>query len=281
MERVAIVGTAQSWVNTPWNDPGLYILSLNDAYRLAGFVRADAWYDFHPLDKMFFAPGQKVYAHQVPAGAYVRPQEHLQWLASQSIPVWLHPDWQTQNPGPLAASKTAKAFPKAEIEAYFGRYFTSSPAWMIAHAILQGAKEVHVYGIHLATEQEYREQRPQFEFLLGRVLGPGKLTMTVNNGLRMYQTPNGRVVLPEASPVLQADFQYAFERRPLADLEPLKWEQHKYEIKKQRAIQTLKTAKWWQLGSTRAAQEELWRLEVKALDVQEQMSRLQLAQQIG
>jgi hypothetical protein len=53
--RVAIVGTAQSYLKTPWTDPGLTILSLNDAYNLPAFKRADAWYDFHPIDKFFSA----------------------------------------------------------------------------------------------------------------------------------------------------------------------------------------------------------------------------------
>lgn len=273
MERVAIIGTAESWTQTPWADTGLRIVSLNDAYRLPGFVRADAWYDFHPIDKFYHPPAgdQPIFAHQVPVGHYCRPATHLEWLAKQMIPVYLHPDYLTQHP----AAKdwpSARPFPKAEIEAQFGPYFTSSPAWMIAHAMLQGCKDISIYGIHLATEHEYIEQRPQFEFLLGRVLGPSKVTVTVTDGVRHYQSHDGAVHLPLGSPILSSDFQYAFQTRPRAALEPLRWELHKYQIKHTRAVTALKTARWWH--RRKATQESVWHYEAVMADLQEQMGRL-------
>ena len=276
MERIAIVGTAASWVLTPWNDPGLKIASLNDAYRLTGFVRADAWYDFHPLDHFHYVQeGQgQVYAHQVPPGYYVRPKDHLQWLGSQSIPIWLHPNYLTQHPA-AKDWKHAHPFPKAEIEAEFGMYFTSSPAWMMAQAVMQGYKEIHIYGIHLATEHEYIEQRPNFEFLIGRVLGPSRVTVKVSDGLRRYETQDGLIVLPEASPILSSDFQYAFDTRPRASLEPLRWELHKIGVKQARLVQELRTKKRWQ--SARAIDAELARLEARHADVSEQMQRVEHA----
>jgi len=246
-ERVAIVGTAESWTMTPWNDPGLKLYSLNDAYRMKGFQRADAWYDFHSIDKFFYPQeGRPVYAHQIPAGFYARPPGHVEWLAkqAQSIPVWLHPDFKAQHPE-AAGWPLARPFPKADIEAHFGRYFTSSPGWMLAHAILNGAKEVHIYGIHLATEFEYVKQRPNFEFLIGRVLGPGKITTTVREGKRYFETAHGLVVVPEASPILRENFQYAFDPKPDAYLEPLKWELHKVEVKKNRLIKALMARPTW------------------------------------
>lgn len=282
MERVAIVGTAPSWSKTPWTDPGLHILSLNDAYRLKGFVRADAWYDFHPLNCFFSPPNGagQLYEHQIPAGHYVRPSDHREWLGrqSQTIPVWLHPEFLTQWPEAAGWPK-AQAFPKADIEAAFGRYFTSSPAWMMAHAILQGAKEIQIYGIHLATEQEYIEQRPNFEYLCGRVLGPSKVTLTVSEGIRRYESPDGIIMLPEASPILSSDFQYAFQTRPRAHLAPLKWDAHRYSVKRERAMQQLRTKPWWQ--SRAQIVEDLYRIEAHLADAQDQMARMQLAAQIG
>lgn len=282
MERFAIVGTAQSWRLTPWTDPGLYVASLNDAYRLKGFVRADTWYDFHPLDRFYHVPEgtAKVFEHQVPAGYYVRPPDHLAWLKrqSQTIPVWLHADYLTQHPD-AATWPQAKAIPRAEIEAHFGRYFTSSPALMLAHAIMQGAKEVHIYGIHLATEQEYIEQRPNFEFLCGRLLGKGKVTETVSQGIRRYETADGLIVLPEESPILKSPFRYAVDVRPTAHLAPLKWDMHRYGIKRQRALQALIEAPWWK--SRTILRDDLWRADAYLADSQEQLARAQMAQQIG
>ena len=276
-KRACITGTAQSWVQTPWADPEMRICSLNDAYRLKGFVRADAWYDPHPLN-MFYTPaeGQVLFAHQVPPGKYARPKDHKQWLAQQQIPVWLHPDHVAQDPE-SANWPSARPLPLAEITDYFGRYFTSSPALIMAHLILQGFKEIHVYGIHLATEQEYRDQRPQMEFLAGRFLGASKQTMTVKDGLRHYETQDAHLVFPEASPVLQADWMYAIEPKPHnGHKEQLKWEHHKYSIKRERAIQALKTAPWW--ASTKATQDELWTYEAHLADVQDALQRVDLAQ---
>jgi hypothetical protein len=290
-ERVAIVGTAQSWSKTPWTDTGLHIRSLNDAYRMKGFVRADAWYDFHPLDK-FYCPENEghVYAHQIPPGHYCRPKDHLQWLSQQQIPVWLHPDYLTQCPDAVNWVN-ARPFPKAEIEASYGTYFTSSPGWMIAQALLEGVKELHIYGIHLATEHEYIEQRPNFEMLCGALLGRGKRTITVADGMRHYETKDGILVLPEAAPVLQSAFQYAFQSRPASYVEPLKWELHKIDVKHARIVDALKKrstfspfVKWEEPrdGTTPTpirmtmggVKDVLIRLEATAADYREQIDRL-------
>ena len=276
-ERVAIIGTAHSWVKTPWTDPGLYLVSLNDAYRLPGFQRADRWYDLHPLNKFYFvdkAVGQ-IAAHQVPVGHYVRPRDHVDWLAKQSIPVVLArpEDHEPPEDYVLPTWPHLRPFPKRAIEAQYGRYFTSSPAWMIAHAVLEGVRELHIYGIHLATEHEYIEQRPNFEFLIGSVLGSGRRTLTVKDGLRHYETATGHVVLPEASPILGSDFQYAFQQRPRAALEPLKWEAHKITVKRARALTLLRTAKPW--TRTGPAKQELAFLDAWDADVHEQMARIQ------
>lgn len=280
LERFAIVGTAPSWAKTPWTDSGLHIRSLNDAYRIKGFVRADSWLDMHPLDRFIHPPTQDapLFAHQVPAGYYVRPVDHLKWLGEQAatLPVWLHPDYLTQHPA-AAAWPHARAFPRADIEAAFGRYFTSSPAWMLAHAILQGAKEIHIYGIHLATEHEYIEQRPNFEFLCGRVLGMGKLTVTEADGMRRFETADGMIVLPSASPILASNFQYAFQTRPRASLEPLRWDLHRFSIKRNRALDALVRAKPWTPRG--ALRQDLARYDALLADTQDQMQRMDAAQQ--
>jgi hypothetical protein len=288
-ERLAIVGTAQSWNKTPWTDSGLYITSLNDAYRMKGFVRADAWYDLHPLDKFHYPEGTQIYAHQIPAGHYCRPKGHLEWLASQTVPVWLHPDYATQHPA-AASWPHARAFPKAAVEAHVGRYVTSSPAWMIGQALLDGVKELHIYGIHLATEHEYIEQRPNFEMLCGALLGRGKRTVTVKDGLRRYETQDGILVLPEATPVCTSNFQYAFETRPRAHDDPIKWELHKIEVKRQRLLDGLKRKARWSpfvvvpdpthgptatsRFTTWQVQEQLFQLDALAQDQHEILGRL-------
>lgn len=248
-KKIAIVGTAPSWCDTPWNDADLGIYSLNDAYNIAGFQRADFWADMHPLNKFWYAPKKEegkqvvVFSHQIPYGYYVRPAGHLDWLATQPMVKYLHPEHAQQLPE-SATWPNAHPFPRADVEASYGRYQTSSPQWMLAQVLMAGIREVHIYGIHLSTEQEYIEQRPGFEYLIGCLLGPTKRTMTVKDKLRRYESQDGLVVLPEASPVLAAGFQYAFEPSPRRALEPLKWELHKAEIKLTRRLDALKRARW-------------------------------------
>ena len=46
MKKLAIVGTAETWRDAPYDDLSWKIYSLNDAYRL-GLKRADMWADIH------------------------------------------------------------------------------------------------------------------------------------------------------------------------------------------------------------------------------------------
>ena len=273
-KRIAIIGTAQSWRQTPWDDKDLELWSLNDAYRMDGFKRAEVWFDFHPLNKFFYtASGKPIYAHQVPPGMYCRPEGHHDWLGKFQGTTYLHPGYKEQYP-PAADWPNAKPFPKAEIEAEFGRYFTSSPAWMLALAAMQGIRDITITGIHLATEGEYIDQRPGFEFLLGRILGPQRLRMTPANGFRIYETEDGRVVLPESSPILSSNFQYAFDPQPRRALDSLKWDVHRFGIKRERAVAHLRDAKWWQ--RRRLLKETLEEAEIRFANARE---RLQVTQQ--
>jgi len=297
VERYCIVGTAPSWMQTPWSDTGLHIVSLNDAYGMDGFQRADEWVDLHPLDKFWIIPkgpnGERpvVYAHQVPKGHYVRPDGHLDWLATQTIPVWLHPDHATQLPA-SATWPSARTFPKAAIDAHFGRYFTSTPAWMLAHAMLRGAKEIQIYGIHLSTESEYIDQRPNFEYLMGMFLGAGKKTIREHDGKRYYEAPDRLLVMPKSTPILDAKFQYGFEPTPRRNLDPLRWELHKVNVKRERTIEALKksSAYWpWTVMeqpdeqgvvqkrrvNTSTLRQELWHYDAVLADVQDQLARAQ------
>lgn len=208
LKRCAIIGTAPSWKQCPYDDPTLEVWSLNDAY-LVGVPRADRWYDLHPVHQMWFRqPNVALDPRTVPTGVYVRPQQHLQWLGSRPFPVFMLEA--------RADIPNAKAFPWQGVLDHFahvwplrrqrdGRivpgkdYEVSTPTWLLMHAIMEGYREIHVYGIHLATEWEYVQQRPNFEFLLGYARGLGI-----------------QIVLPQNTPICKASYRYAQE--PKADL---------------------------------------------------------------
>jgi hypothetical protein len=199
-KRGAIVGTAPSWKDTPWDDPSLYIVSLNDAYSL-GVPRADAWYDTHPIPKMWFRPKHKTVFKEgdIPDGAYVRPEGHIEWLKerAKTIPVWL----QAAPPEDWPAN--AQRFPFERVREFLKArpdqesYIASSPSMILAHMILEGFTEISIYGIHLATQAEYLKQRPNFEWLLGKAEAMGI-----------------SIVLPPECPLLKHTHVYGYEAEP-------------------------------------------------------------------
>lgn len=188
--RIAIVGTAPTWKDVPWDDPSLEVFALNDMHVMK-IPRADRWYDLHPLDHMFFRKkDQPVHEHDVPAGYFVRPENHLEWLKAQTIPVYVQDAAQLGSP-------SARTFPREEILKRFGPHFASTPAWMLAHALMEGATEIHIYGIHLATEWEYIRQKPNLLFYMGLAAALGC-----------------KLVLPRGCPLLADTHQYAYESDP-------------------------------------------------------------------
>jgi len=200
MKRLAIVGTAETWRDAPYGDPTWKIYSLNDAYRL-GIPRADYWCDLHNPDEWVLVPdGQKVVkGWELPAGKiYPRPHDHPQFFERLKIPAYV---WQARREWP-----TSITFPREAIEKRFGRYMASSPAWMLAQALLPveeggfgfgAGDEIGIWGIHLATEREYIEQRPNFEWLIG-----------------IAEAHHVTITLPEDCPLHKSKWVYGFERRP-------------------------------------------------------------------
>ena len=90
---------------------------------------------------------------------------HAAWLKQTSLPVYVWnqiPEWPT-----------SVAYPREEVIDEFGRYFTNSVSWMIAHAILEGATTIGIYGVDMAQGGEYSAQRPSCEYFLGLAAGLG------------------------------------------------------------------------------------------------------------
>lgn len=241
-KRIAILGTAPTWRDTPWDDPSLEIWALNDFWVLQP-PRVDRWFDLHPLDKMYFASKQKkVNVHQVPAGYFVRPEGHVEWLRAQTIPVYVQD-------AKALGSPSARTFPKAEIERMIGPYFASSPAWMVGLALLEGVTELHIYGIHLATEWEYLKQKPNLTFLLGLAAGRGV-----------------KLVLPKGSPLLTESHQYAYDIDP--DVPKIAVQRKMQGLQQQLAmVEQQAPRRWWQRTDPNAASRAAW-LKAQITDAQ-------------
>jgi hypothetical protein len=93
---------------------------------------------------------------------------YIEWLKQQKFPIYMQDRWPTAEGHMVPLQQivpNATGFPANEMVAEFGdSFFTSSFAWMMALAIMQGATEISLYGIDMASRDEYIRQRPGFFF---------------------------------------------------------------------------------------------------------------------
>lgn len=136
--KIALIGTApSSRMLAPYNDPTWKIWACSPG-NMNVLPRVDAWFEIHGS---LLWPENKHYG-----------EPYLQWLSQLKIPVYMQDNRYLLNATPL---------PKDELVKEFGPYyFTSSFSWMMAMAMREGAKEIMLFGIDMASRDEYILQRP-------------------------------------------------------------------------------------------------------------------------
>jgi hypothetical protein len=136
--KIALIGTApSSRMLAPYNDPTWKIWACSPG-NMGQLPRVDAWFEIHGS---LLWPENKHYG-----------EPYLNWLAQQRFPVYMQDNRYLANATPL---------PKDELVKEFGPYyFTSSFSWMMAMAMHEGAKEIMLFGIDMASRDEYILQRP-------------------------------------------------------------------------------------------------------------------------
>lgn len=180
--KVALIGTAPSSRDlAPYDDPSWKIWACSPG-NMNVCKRIDCWFELH--SNLLWKENEH----------YGRP--YLDWLQKQSFPVYMQD--QTQVP-------RAMSFPWYEMVETFGRdFFTSSFSWMMALAIVQGATEIALYGIDMASRDEYIRQRPGFYYFKRRaeergikVSAPYESDIMQPPALYAYQdsTPQGRKLM--------------------------------------------------------------------------------------
>jgi len=178
-DKVAIVGFAPSWKETPWDDQSYEIWCLNEFYKVGNQIknfRADRWFEIHDRNSK----------------SKSNP-EHQKFLKECPCPVYM---WKKYDDIPNSVK-----FPKDEIINFFeekgckgARYFTNSISWFIAFAIYEGFKTIAVYGVDMATDSEWGWQRPSCEYWIGLAEGMGI-----------------EVIIPPSSDLLKCTQLYGFE----------------------------------------------------------------------
>lgn len=177
-KKVALIGFATNTMHlVPWFDPEYELWGLNQGHT-SFRRRADRWFEMH----------QPEYTEDV------RDPNYLTWLASLSIPVYMIE--------PRDEIPSSVRFPiEAAIQLAGRDYFTSTIAYMIALALLEGFEAIDLYGINLAIGTEYYHQKACAEWWIGFAEGRGK-----------------KVYVPRASAMLKqfARYGYSPEAEPNA-----------------------------------------------------------------
>lgn len=147
--KVAIVGSCPSsrWL-APFGDPSWKIWACGIEDSAIGIVsslgRIDDFFEFH--GNMHWPENRQ------------NDFRYLDWLRCQPFTVWMQDKSYLPH---------AKVFPKDACLERFGPYFfTSSVPWMMAKAMLDGATDIALYGVDLATTEERRSARPAVQHFI-------------------------------------------------------------------------------------------------------------------
>ena len=160
--KVAIVGTAPSSRGlAPFGDPSWEIWACS-AGNMGAIPRVDVWFEVH---------SNLLWPENVGFG-----KPYLDWLNQQTFPIYMQDNTLVPRAIP---------FPKTEMIQEFGRYFfTSSFAWMAALAIKQGVQEIGLWGVDMASRDEYILQRSGGHFFLNEAMRRGiKVTLPPESDL--------------------------------------------------------------------------------------------------
>ena len=173
--KVAIYGFTDHKNQGPLGVEGWENWGLNELYRYMPLDKFSRWFELHPRSDF-----------EKPEAQGGDPA-HIASLKTFGIPVYM-----TRHHDDIPASVE---LPRAMIEAGIkDKYVTSTPAWMLALAIAEGFEEIGLFGIDMAQDIEYNDQRPCMEYLIGLARGRGI-----------------RIVLPKVSDLCKAVAQYGFE----------------------------------------------------------------------
>lgn len=136
--KIALIGTApSSRMLAPYGDPSWQIWACSPG-NMGALPRVDAWFEIHGS---LLWPENKHYG-----------EPYIKYLSELKIPVYMQDNRYCPNAVPL---------PKDELVKEFGPYyFTSSFSWMMAMAMKMGAQEIMLFGIDMASRDEYILQRP-------------------------------------------------------------------------------------------------------------------------
>ena len=165
-KTVAMVGMAvTTCALAPFEDPDVEIWALNEMHAWPWLKRADRWFQIHHSDSW-----KRDIAKRNVHG-------HLEWLKENplDIPIYMQ-YWHEDIPKSVAyplrevTQKFFKNFRRGDAKI---KYFTSTLAYMMGIALLDGFDRIEIYGFEMASNDEYLEQKGCAEFWMGMAMGLG------------------------------------------------------------------------------------------------------------
>ena len=135
--KVALIGSAPASIRlAPYNDPTWQVWGCSPgAYGVVPRGRSNIWFEMHRYE-----PGQTWFS-----------PEYCQFLRDHPCVVVAEPRLEIPNGIMLDYDGLVKK--------YSPYFFTSSVAWMMAHAIELGASKIGLWGVDMAANEEYEAQR--------------------------------------------------------------------------------------------------------------------------
>ena len=173
-DKVAIIGFTTHKRLAPYDDDSFEIWGINDLYSDKDIKRWDRWFQIHHPEHYKGSSGR--------ASVPEMYAEYAKW----DCPVYM---WQKDDSVPNSVE-----FPFRDIMDKYGNYFNNTISWLVAFAMYEGFKEIHLYGVDMQHSTEYSHQRPSCEYFIGLARGLGI-----------------KVVIPNESSLLKAKYLYALE----------------------------------------------------------------------
>lgn len=216
--KVAILGFAETVKDAPVNDPSWELVGMNGFHRAAkpdfGLDipedRYSAWIDMHSPD----------YIREYGKLAKIEGQQE-EWLSKpHPFPIYMLEAYPNV--------PSAVAYPLEDVIGSVGRdYFTSTVAYAIAlYAAQADVAEIGLWGIDLAHDSEYTDQRPCAEWHLALAEARGiKITTHEKSALMKQRQRYGY----EAPDPLVADLRKGLEMQREALVKTLNAEQTELE----------------------------------------------------
>jgi hypothetical protein len=181
-DTVCIVGCSDSKIMTPFDKADEYeFWGVNNLY-LTMKGPWSRWFEIHSITKdgdKWLRRGEQIFRGQP-------IEKYLEGLGQLSCPVYM------QEKNPLVPNSVV--YPMQDVVEQFGTYFTNTISWEIALAIVEGFKEIKIFGIDMAVDTEYTTQRASCEFFLGIAFGRGI-----------------KIDVPPTSDLLKSRFLYGFQ----------------------------------------------------------------------